>query len=99
MALQLEDETLQVSIKTSKTSLLSEYLRKRADRSSNPGHDEHHLGPLRVGHVGDGEHDGRETIKGDDNHDEAREIETNNPEEDHNPTGDIISHPGHCCSP
>ena len=69
------------------------------DGGQAPGKDQHHLGPLGVGHVGDGEHDGRETIKGDDNHDEAREIETNNPDEDHNPTGDIISHPGHCCSP
>ena len=53
-------------------------LRKSTDGSCNPGHDEHHLGPLGVGHVGDGEHDGRETVKGDDNHDEPRSIKPKN---------------------
>ena len=74
-------------------------LRKSTDGSCNPGHDEHHLGPLGVGHVGDGEHDGRETVKRDDNHDEAGEIETNNSIEDHEPAGDIICLPRHCGTP
>ena len=47
----------------------------------------------------DREHDSRETVKRDDNHDEARKIESKDPEEDHNPAGDIISLPGDCCCP
>ena len=74
-------------------------MRKRADRSCDPGHDEHLFGPLGVGQVGDGEHDGREPIKGDDNHDKTGEVEPNNPEEDHDPAGDISSSPGDCCTP
>ena len=74
-------------------------LRKGTDRSCNPGNDEHRIGPLGVGHMGDGEHDGRKTVKGDDNHDEAGEIETNNPIEDHEPAGDVVSPPGHSRGP
>ena len=69
------------------------YLRKGADRGCYPGHCEHDLCPPGVGHVRDREHDSREAVKGDDNHEEAGEIETNDPEEDHDPAHKIPSHP------
>ena len=53
------------------------YLRKRAQRGHDPGDGQHQLGPLATGDVVDGEHDGRETVKRDHNHDEARGIESN----------------------
>ena len=44
-------------------------------------------------------HDGIEPVNGDDDHDEAGEIEANDPDEHHDPAGDIISFPGHCVGP
>ena len=55
---------------------MRDYLRKRAERGHDPSHGEHQLGPLASAYVGDREHDGRETVKGDYNHDEPRGIET-----------------------
>ena len=52
-------------------------MRKRAERGHDPGDGQHQLGPLATGDVVDGEHDGRETVKRDHNHDEARGIESN----------------------
>ena len=53
------------------------YLGKRAQSGHDPGDGQHQLGPLATGDVVDGEHDGRETVKRYDNHDEARSIESN----------------------
>ena len=64
----------------------------------NPGYHQHDL-RLAAGPVGDGEHDGRETVQGDDNKDEAREIESENSEEDHHSTGNIVGHPRHSRRP
>ena len=75
------------------------HLREGADGSCNPGNSEHDLCPPGVGHVGDGEHDGGETVKGDDNHEKAGEIETNNPKEDHDPACKLSSHPRNSCTP
>ena len=69
------------------------------ERGHGPGHYQHNLGPPGVGQVGDGEHYGRESVKRDDNHDETREVNANNPIEDHDPTGNIISHPRYCDTP
>ena len=61
MAFQLEDKTLD-NKSFMRVSIFINNLRKRADGSCNPGHDEHHLGPIAVGHVREGEHDSRETV-------------------------------------
>ena len=58
---------------------MTDYLRKRTERSHDPRNGEHQLGPAAAGYVRDGEHDGRETVKGDDNHDEPRSIKPKNP--------------------
>ena len=50
------------------------------DEGHEPGNDQHQLGPLGVGPVGDGEHDGRQSVKGDDNHHKTRGIEPKDPE-------------------
>ena len=51
-----------------------------AGEGHEPGNDQHHLGTLGVGPVGDGEHDGRQSVKGDDNHHKTRGIEPEDPE-------------------
>ena len=51
-----------------------------ADEGHEPGNDQHHLGPLGVGPVGDGEHDRRQSVQRDDNHHKTRGIETKDPE-------------------
>ena len=51
------------------------------DDGHEPGNDQHHLGPLGVGPVGDGEHDGRQSVQGDDNHHKTRGIEPEDSEE------------------
>ena len=53
-----------------------DYLRQGAERRHDPGRDQHHLRPLPAGQVDDGVEDGRETVQGDDDHDEARGIES-----------------------
>ena len=70
-------------------------LRKSTQWSSQPGSHQHLLGQPGVGDVGQRVQDGREAVQGDDHHDEAREIEPDDSKEDHDPAGDIISHPGH----
>ena len=62
-----------------------------AEHGHGPSHHQQPPGAVDRGPVGDGEHDGRESVKRDHNHDEAREINANNPIKDHDPTGDIIS--------
>ena len=49
--------------------------------------------------MGEREHDGIESVNGDDNHDEAGEVEANDPDEDHDPAGDVISLPGDSVGP
>ena len=49
--------------------------------------------------MGQGEQDGRQAVKGDDHHYEAREIEPKDSQEHHDPACDIISHPGHSYVP
>ena len=49
--------------------------------------------------VGDGVHDGHESVDGDDHHDEAGEVEADDPDEDHDPAGEVIRPPGHCVGP
>ena len=48
---------------------------KRAERGHDPGQGEHQLSPLASAYVGDWEHDCRETVNGDYNHDEPGGIE------------------------
>ena len=55
-------------------------MRKRTERGHDPRNGEHQLGPAAAGYVRDGEHDGRETVKGDHNHDEPGSIKTENSE-------------------
>ena len=43
--------------------------------------------------------DGIEPVNWDYNHDEAREIESNDPDEDHDTAGDVIRLPGHGVGP
>ena len=50
-----------------------------ADEGQDPGNDQHHLGPLGVRPVGDGEHDRRQSVQGDDNHHKTRGIEPKDP--------------------
>ena len=69
------------------------------EQGSQPGNHQHLLGQPGVGDVGQGEHDGRQAVKGDDYHDETREVVANDSEEDHDPAGDIICSPGHCDVP
>ena len=51
-----------------------------ADEGQDPGNDQHHLGPLGVRPVGDGEHDRRQSVQRDDNHHKTRDIESKDPE-------------------
>ena len=55
------------------------YLRQRADGGHDVGRDQHDLGQVGVGHVGDGAHDGVQPVQGDDDHDEAGQVEANDP--------------------
>lgn len=52
---------------------------QRTDWSSNPSDDQHYLGESGVGKMREGSGDGIESVNGDHNHDEAGEIESNNP--------------------
>ena len=78
--------------------LEDEWLRQCAQWGGDPGNHQHDLG-LAAGSVGDGEHDGRETVQGDDNKDEAGEIESKDSEEDHHSAGGVIGHPRHSGCP
>ena len=75
------------------------YLWQRAYWCHCPGKDEHYLCPLGAGHVGDGAHYGRETVKGDDNHHEARGIESKDSKEDHHPADYIPCMPRYSGGP
>ena len=79
--------------------LENEALWESTERSHGPGNDQHQLCSLGVGYVRYREQDCREAVKRDDNQDEARDVESKNPEEDHYPAGEIISHPGDCGIP
>ena len=50
-----------------------------ADEGHDPGNNQHHLGPLGVRPVGDGEHDRRQSVQRDDNHHKTRDIEPKDP--------------------
>ena len=78
VTLHRENEALEIIERFLKLCL-NDYLRKRTERGHDPRTGEHQLGPAAAGYVGDGEHDGRETVKGDHNHDEPRSIKTKNP--------------------
>ena len=49
--------------------------------------------------VCNGVHDGHESVNGDDHHDEAGEVEADDPDEDHDPAGEVIRPPGHRVGP
>ena len=51
-----------------------------ADWCSSPGNEEECLGELGVGQVGDGIHDGIQTVHWDHDHHEAGQVKSNNPE-------------------
>ena len=51
-----------------------------ADWCSSPGNEEESLGELGVGQVGDGIHDGVQTVHWDHDHHEAGQVKSNNPE-------------------
>ena len=50
-----------------------------ADEGHEPGNEQHHLSPLGVRPVGDGEHDRRQSVQRDDNHNKTRGIEPKDP--------------------
>ena len=64
-----------------------------------PGHHQHHLGLLGLRAVSQGIHDGVEPVQGDHDHDEARQVAADDPEEDGDPAGDVIRQPGHGVGP
>ena len=74
-------------------------LRERAERSRQPGHAQQDLRLVGLGAVSQRVDDGVETIHGDDDHDEAREVAAQYPEEERDATGDVVSQPGHGVGP
>ena len=69
-------------------------LRERAERSRQPGHGQQDLCLVGLGAVSQRVDDGVEAIHGDDDHDEAREVAAQDPEEDRDATGDVVGQPG-----
>ena len=74
-------------------------LREGTQWSSQPGHSQHQLrvGGLRA--VSQRVEDGVQPVQGDDDHDEAREVAAQDPEEERDATGDVVSKPGHSVGP
>ena len=69
-------------------------LREGTQWSGQPGHSQHQLrvGGLRA--VSQRVEDGVQPVQGDDDHDETREVAAQDPEEDRDAAGDVVSQPG-----
>ena len=70
-----------------------------AEGRRQPGHDQHHLRLVGLRAVSQGGHDGVQPVQGDDDHDEPGQVAANDPEEDSDPTGDVVRQPGHGVGP
>ena len=97
MTLQRKHQRLKTELKVYENWLF--YLRKRAEWSGHPSDQKHQLRPILVGDVREWEHDGRQPIKRDDNHDKPRKVDADDPEENHNSAHDIPSKPGNSGTP
>ena len=68
-------------------------LRNGADRSEYPGHAEHGAGGPGAWPVLDGPEYGRQSVQGDDDQHEPGGVEPDDPDEDHDAAGDVVSPP------
>ena len=74
-------------------------LREGAEGRGQPGHDQHHLGLPGLRAVSQGIHDGVQPVQGDHDHDEARQVAADDPEEDGNTARNVIRQPRHGVGP